>query len=79
MREILIQTRPVDTIWVMDKRNNVPLPKALQRYVAKATAKTLRERLKRAAIRDRGLDLAIAGDWFTVDQEQWQKLDEQQK
>jgi hypothetical protein len=38
-----------------------------------------RRSLKQAALRERDLDLEIASDWFSVDQEQWRKLDEQEK
>jgi hypothetical protein len=46
----------------MTKRINVP--------------ESLQERLKQAALRDRDLDLEIANDWFAVDQEQRQLLEE---
>jgi|ERR1022692_2396014 hypothetical protein len=52
---------------------------AVQHYVTTASPEALQERLKQAALRDHSLDLEIAGDWFAVDQEQWQKLDEQEK
>jgi len=54
----------------MAKRTNV---------VLRASPGALAERLnlKQAAIRDRDLDLEIAGDWFAVDREQWQKLENQ--
>ena len=55
------------------------IDRAVQHYVATASAEALRGRLKQAALRDHDLDLEIAGDWFAVDQEQWQKLDEQER
>jgi hypothetical protein len=55
------------------------IERAVQHYVTTASAEALQERLKQAALRDRDLDQEIAGDWFAVDQEQWQKLDEQEK
>ena len=54
------------------------IDRAVQHYVTTASAEALQERLKQAALRDHDLDLEIAGDWFAVDQEQWQKLDEQE-
>jgi CopG family transcriptional regulator / antitoxin EndoAI len=54
------------------------IDRAVQHYVNTATPDALRERLKRAALRDRDLDLEIASDWFAVDQEQWQGLTNQQ-
>jgi len=55
------------------------IERAVQHYVATASAEALQKRLKDAAVRDRDLDLEIASDWFAVDQQQWQKLDEQEK
>jgi hypothetical protein len=51
----------------------------VQHYVATASPEALEERLKRAAIRDRDLDIEISHDWFAVDQEQWRQLDTQEK
>jgi hypothetical protein len=55
------------------------IERAVQHYVVTASPEALQERLKQAAIRDHDLDLEIASDWFAVDQEQWQKLDKQEK
>ena len=55
------------------------IERAVQHYVATASPEALQERLKQAAIRDQDLDLGIARDWLAVDQEQWQKLDDQEK
>src|ERR1017187_9029161 len=55
------------------------IDRAVQHYVTTASAEALQERLKQAARRDHSLDLEIASDWFAVDQEQWQKLDEQER
>jgi len=55
------------------------IDRAVQHYVTTASAEALQERLKQAALRDHDLDLEIASDWFSVDQEQWQKLDKQEK
>ena len=55
------------------------IQRAVQHYVSTASPEALRERLKQDALRDHDLDLEIAGDWFAVDQEQWQKLDDQEK
>jgi CopG family transcriptional regulator/antitoxin EndoAI len=51
------------------------IERAVQHYVATASPEALQERLKHAAIRDQDLDLEIATDWFSVDQEQWKKRD----
>src|SRR5258705_13792341 len=55
------------------------IERAVQHYVATCSAEALHERLKQAALRDRDLDLDLTGDWFAADQEQWRKLDEQEK
>ena len=55
------------------------IERAVQHYVTTASPEALQERLKQAALRDHDLDLEIASDWFAVDQEQWQKLDKQEK
>jgi len=55
------------------------IDRAVQHYLTTASAEALQERLKQAALRDQDLDLEIASDWFAVDQEQWQNLDEHEK
>src|ERR1017187_8045842 len=55
------------------------IDRAVHHYVTTASPEALQERLKQAAIRDHDLDLQIAGDWFAVDKEQWQKFDKQEK
>jgi hypothetical protein len=55
------------------------IERAVQHYVTTASPEALQERLKQAALRDHDLDLEISSDWFAVDQEQWQKLEKQEK
>jgi hypothetical protein len=55
------------------------IDRAVQHYVATASPEALQERLKQAALRDHDLDLEIASDWFAVDQEEWRKLENQEK
>jgi hypothetical protein len=55
------------------------IERAVQHYVTAATPEALQERLKQAALRDHDFDLEIASDWYAVDREQWQKLDDQEK
>jgi len=55
------------------------IERAVQHYVATCSAEALHKRLKQAALRDLDLDADMASDWFAVDQEQWRKLDEQDK
>jgi CopG family transcriptional regulator/antitoxin EndoAI len=51
------------------------IERAVQHYIATASPEALEERLKRAALRDRDLDLEIANDWYAVDQEEWQAIE----
>jgi CopG family transcriptional regulator / antitoxin EndoAI len=55
------------------------IDKAVLHYVATSSPEALHERLKAACIRDRDLSLEIANDWYAVDQEQWQRLEKQEK
>jgi CopG family transcriptional regulator/antitoxin EndoAI len=55
------------------------IDRAIQHFVATASQDALQERLKQAALRDHDLDQVSSRDWFAVDQEQWQKLDETDK
>ena len=55
------------------------IQRAVQHYVATASPEALQERLKHAALRDHDLDLEIANDWFAVDEEQWQRIDKEEK
>jgi hypothetical protein len=54
------------------------IERAVQHYVTMASPEALEERLRQAALRDHDLDREIASDWFAVDQEQWQKLENQE-
>ena len=54
------------------------IERAVQYYVTTASPEALEERLRQAALRDHDLDREIASDWFAVDQEQWQKLENQE-
>ena len=54
------------------------IERAVHYYVTTASPEALEERLKQAALRDHDLDLEIGSDWFAVDQEQWQKLENQE-
>lgn len=49
---------------------------AVGHYVANRSAEALRDRLERAAVRDRDLDREVAEDWSAVDQQAWQQLEE---
>src|SRR5713226_1649333 len=49
---------------------------AVQHFVANRSTEALRAQLERAAVRDQDLDREVAADWFAVDQQTWQQLDE---
>src|SRR3954468_1858152 len=55
------------------------IDRAVQHYVASKSQESLEQRLKAAAIRDRDIAVEIADDWKAVDQEQWQKLEQQEQ
>lgn len=50
------------------------IKQAVERYVANRSVEALQVQLERTAFRDRDLDREIAGDWFAVDQEAWQRF-----
>jgi CopG family transcriptional regulator/antitoxin EndoAI len=52
---------------------------AVQHFVANRSTEALRLQLERTAIRDRDIDREIANDWFAVDQQAWQQLEEPPK
>ena len=49
---------------------------AVRHYVANRSVEALRAQLESAAVRDQDLDREVASDWFAVDQQTWQQLDE---
>src|ERR1041385_5240375 len=49
---------------------------AVVHFVANRSAEALRRQLERAAVRDQDLDREVAADWFAVDQQTWQQIDE---
>jgi CopG family transcriptional regulator / antitoxin EndoAI len=49
---------------------------AVEHYVATRSPEALRAQLERAAVRDQDLDREVAADWFGVDRQAWQQLDE---
>ena len=75
---------PEDTVRTIDRLSRPGqrsrfIERAVDYYVTTASQKALEERLKQAAIRDSALDVEIGNDWFALDQEQWQQLDDQEK
>ena len=68
--------RTIDRLTQPGQRSRF-IERAVEHYVNTAGPEALQERLKQAALRDRDLDLEISSDWFAVDGEQWQKLENQ--
>ncbi|MGI8741984.1 MAG: hypothetical protein ACR2NN_05340 [Bryobacteraceae bacterium] len=49
---------------------------AVRHYVSHHSTEALRARLEQTAVRDQDIDRQVAKEWFAVDHEAWQKLDE---
>jgi CopG family transcriptional regulator/antitoxin EndoAI len=54
------------------------ISEAVLHYVQTQSKANLRERLKQGALANAKLDLEIAKEWFPVEQEAWQKLDQEE-
>ena len=72
---------PVTTIQTIDRmakpgQRSRFINEAVQHYVANRSTEALRAQLQSAAVRDQDLDREVAADWFAVDHETWQQLDE---
>ena len=48
------------------------IAEAVERYVAEIGIANLRKQLKEGALRRAGRDVAIAGEWFGLEEEAWQ-------
>ena len=55
------------------------ISQAVLHYVQTQSRANLRERLKQGALANAKLDLEIAEEWFPVEQELWQRLDEEDR
>jgi CopG family transcriptional regulator/antitoxin EndoAI len=55
------------------------ISQAVLHYVQTQGAANLGERLKQGALANAKLDLEIAGEWFPVEQELWQRLDQEEQ
>ena len=72
---------PENTIQTIDRMTKPGersrfINQAVRHYVANRSAEALRARLEHTAVRDRDLDREIASEWFAVDQETWQQIEE---
>lgn len=77
-------TLPEATVRVLDRvaakgdRSRF-ISQAVLHYVHSQSAANLRERLKQGALANAKLDLEIAEEWFPVENEAWQKLDQEEQ
>ena len=72
---------PENTIQTIDRMTKPGersrfINQAVRHYVANRSAEALRTRLELTAVRDRDLDREISADWFAVDRESWQQIEE---
>ena len=51
------------------------IDEAVREYVGRRSRAALRKNLKEGAIRDAEQDLAIAEEWFPLEEEAWQKTE----
>src|SRR6266852_9748741 len=52
------------------------IDRAVQHYVSNQSTEALRARLEQTAVRDQDIDRHVAKEWFAVDHEAWQHLEE---
>ena len=71
--ETTIQT--IDRIVKPGERSRF-INQAVQHFVTHRSNEALRSQLERTAVRDQDLDREVAADWFAVDQQAWQRLEE---
>ncbi len=62
----------LETVTNKGERSNF-IDVAIKTYVKQAKQESLRERLKAGAIARSDRDLKLAGEWFDVEEELWQK------
>ena len=55
------------------------ISEAVLHFVQTRSATNLRERLKQGALANTKLDLEIAEEWFPVEQEAWQRLEQEEQ
>ena len=73
-------TLPEETIRLIDRvaekgdRSRF-INEAMKSYIKEVGRANLRKRLKEGAIHEAELDRRLAEEWYTLDEEAWQKLD----
>lgn len=73
---------PTDTIRTIDRmvrpgQRSEFITRAVEHYVATQSAEAIQKLLEVTAVRDRDLDQQVLEDWFEVDQQSWQHIDQQ--
>ena len=73
---------PTTTIRTIDRmvrpgQRSEFITRAVEHYVATQSAAAIQRLLEVTAVRDRDLDQQVAEDWFEVDQQSWQHIDQQ--
>ena len=73
---ITLPQKTVELIDRVSKKGNRSrlIDEAVRDYLTKTSRAVLRKRLKEGAIRDAEQDLAIAEEWFPLEEEAWQKI-----
>ena len=75
---------PEDTVRTIDRmvkpgQRSRFINQAVQHFVANRSTEALRAQLEQTAVRDRDIDREVANDWFAVDQQAWEQLDQPAK
>lgn len=73
---------PTDTVRTIDRmvrpgQRSEFITRAVEHYVATQGAEAIQKLLEVTAVRDRDLDQQVAVDWFEVDLQAWQHIDQQ--
>lgn len=81
MNKRLNITLPEQTVQLLDKVSNQGdrsrlIDYAVNDFIKRRSKRKLREQLKEAAIAMADEDLKIAQEWFPIDQEAWNQIDD---
>ena len=75
---------PASTVAVLDKvapkgNRSALIDQAVRHYVRTRSLQNLRDRLKEEALTNAGRDLAMAAEWFPMEEEAWHLAQNQKK
>ena len=68
----------LDRVAPKDNRSRL-ISQAVLQYVKTQSTANLKERLKQGALANAGLNLDIAEEWFPVEQEAWNRLEQDEQ